>query len=104
MMLISTVFIAVGIFFYLPPNLMPLAGEGAMQAVSQITGMDFSKVKIGFDCTMVAISLTICLFVIRSLGSVGIGTILAAVLVGTMHGAITKRFGALKDWLLHLGC
>lgn len=33
MMLISTVFIALGIFMYLPADLMPLAGEGAMQAV-----------------------------------------------------------------------
>ncbi len=104
MIFMSAFFVAWGIFLYLPTNLIPLAGEGAMRAVSQVTGVDFSKVKIGFDCTMVAISLTICLFVIRSLGSVGIGTILAAVLVGTMHGAITKRFGALKDWLLHLGC
>ena len=75
-----------------------------MRAVSQVTGVDFSKVKIGFDCTMVAISLMTCLFVIRSLGSVGIGTILAAVLVGTMHGAITRHFGALRDWLLRLSC
>ena len=104
MIFMSAFFVAWGIFLYLPTNLIPLAGEGGMRAVSQVTGVDFSKVKIGFDCTMVAISLTICLLVIRSLGSVGIGTILAAVLVGTMHGAITKRFGALTYWLLHLGC
>ena len=104
MIFVSALFVAWGIFLYLPTNLIPLAGEGAMHAVSRVTGVDFSKIKIGFDCTMVAISLTTCLFVIRGLGSVGIGTILAAVLVGTVHGAITKRFGALKDWLLHLDC
>ena len=104
MIFMSAFFVAWGIFLYLPTNLIPLAGEGAMRAVSQVTGVDFSKVKIGFDCTMVAISLMTCLFVIRSLGSVGIGTILAAVLVGTMHGAITRHFGALRDWLLRLSC
>ena len=61
MMLISTVFIALGIFMYLPADLMPLAGEGAMQAVSQVSGVEFSKVKIGFDCTMVAVSAVTCL-------------------------------------------
>lgn len=56
MMLVSTVFIAGGIFFYLPADMIPLAGEGAMQAVSTITQIDFPKVKIGFDCSMVEIS------------------------------------------------
>ena len=101
MMLISTVFIAVGIFFYLPPNLMPLAGEGAMQAVSQITGMDFSKVKIRFVCTMVLISIITCLITIHSPGSVGIGTVIAAVLVGTVLGIVTRLFGQQRDRLLY---
>ena len=37
MMLGSTVLIAVGIFFYLPADIVPLAGEGAMKAVSDTT-------------------------------------------------------------------
>lgn len=101
MMLISTFFIALGIFFYLPPNLMPLAGEGAMQAVSQITRMEFSKVKIRFDCTMVLISIITCLIAIHSPGSVGIGTVIAAVLVGTVLGIVTRLFGQQRDRLLH---
>ena len=56
LMLVSTVFIAVGIFFYLPADLIPLAGEGVMQAVSDVTKIEFSNVKIGFDCSMVVIS------------------------------------------------
>ncbi len=31
---------------------MPLAGEGAKKAVSDVTGIEFSKVKIGFDCSI----------------------------------------------------
>ena len=56
LMLVSTVFIAVGIFFYLPANLIPLAGEGVMQAVSEVTHIEFSKVKIGFDLSLIHIS------------------------------------------------
>ena len=100
MLLISTIFIAFGIFLYLPPDIMPLAGEGAMQAVADVSGIAFPKVKIGFDVSMVAVSLITCLIFIKSLGSVGIGTIIAAVLVGMELGYITKCFGNLRDkWL-----
>ncbi|MCC8043864.1 MAG: DUF6198 family protein [Oscillospiraceae bacterium] len=97
MVLISIVLIAVGIFFYLPANIMPLAGEGAMQAVSEITSIPFAKVKVGFDVSMVVISLVTCLILIGNVGSVGIGTIMAAILVGIVLGEITKRFGKKKE-------
>jgi uncharacterized membrane protein YczE len=90
MMLISVVLIALGIFFYLPTNMVPLAGEGAMQAISEVSGIAFSKVKIAFDTSMVTVSLITCLIILHSLGSVGVGTIIAAVLVGTVLGQITK--------------
>lgn len=92
MLLISTVFIAFGIYIYLPPNIMPLAGEGTMKAVSDVSGVPFSKVKIGFDVSMVLISLITCLITIKSTGSVGIGTVIAAFLVGIVLGWITKLF------------
>lgn len=101
MLLISIVLIAIGIFFYLPSNIMPLAGEGAMKAVSDIAHIDFSKVKIAFDISMVAISLIACVIAIHSIGSVGIGTIAAAFLVGAVLGVINKRFGKRRDRLLN---
>ncbi len=99
MILGSTVLVAIGIFFYLPADIIPLAGEGAMQAVSDITHIEFSKVKIGFDSTMVLISLISCLTILHRLGSVGIGTVLAAILVGTELGVINKLFGSYRDRL-----
>lgn len=100
LMLVSTVFIAVGIFFYLPANLIPLAGEGVMLAVSDVTKIEFSKVKMGFDCSMVIISVITCLICIHSLGSVGAGTVIAAFLVGFNLGRVNKAFGAKRDKLL----
>lgn len=100
MMLISTVIIAFGIFMYLPPNIMQLAGEGAMKAVSDVTGIAFPKVKVGFDITMVVISLISCLIFIKGLGSVGIGTIVAAFLVGSILNVIENFLGNYRDkWL-----
>lgn len=100
MMLGSTVLIAVGIFFYLPADIVPLAGEGAMQAIAEKTGIVFNRVKIGFDVTMVLVSLAACLIALHSMGSVGIGTVIAAVLVGAVLGVINRRFGEKRDRLL----
>lgn len=100
LMLGSTVLIAVGIFFYLPANIIPLAGEGAMKAISDRSGIAFNKVKIAFDVAMVTVSLASCLIALHTPGSVGIGTIAAAILVGTVLGMITKRFGRWRDTLL----
>ena len=100
MMLISSVLIAIGIFFYMPANLIPLAGEGTMQAVSDVTGIAFSKVKVGFDVSMVTVSLVVCLIMLHGLGSVGIGTVAAAFLVGIILGYITKWFGKYRDAVL----
>ena len=67
MALVSTVFIAFGIFLYVPANFVPLAAEGVMLAVSKVTGFKFSNVKLSFDISVVVISLITCLIAIRSL-------------------------------------
>ena len=71
-----------------------------MQAVSEGTHIEFSKVKIGFDCSMVAVSVVTCLICIHSLGSVGAGTVIAAFLVGFNLGKLNKAFGGKRDKLL----
>ncbi len=100
MLLLSAVLIAFGIFLYVPADIMPLAGEGIIQAISDVTGIDFSKVKIGFDITLTVISLSVCLAILHNLGSVGIGTVISAFLVGAVHGVITKILGKQRDKLL----
>lgn len=100
MMLISTFLIAFGIFMYVPADIMPLAGEGAMLAISEVTKKPFANIKLIFDVSMVVISLVTCLFIIHSFGSVGIGTIIAAVLVGTELKCITKLLGSFRNKIL----
>lgn len=103
MMFLSAACIAVGIFLYMPADIMPLAGEGAMQAVADVSRIAFSKVKIGFDISMVTISFIGCLILVKSSKSVGIGTVIAAVLVGTMLGWITKKWKKKRDAFLDKG-
>lgn len=91
-MLLSTLLIAYGIHLYVPANLIPLAGEGAMLAISEKYNKSFPSVKLVFDVSMVAISLITCLILLHSIGSVGIGTIIAAFCVGIELKWINKLF------------
>ncbi len=100
MLAVRIVIVAIGIFLYVPADIMPLAGEGTMLAISQVTGFKFSNVKIGFDVSVSVISLVICLITVHSPGSVGIGTVVSAVLTGAALGVITRVFGEKRDRLL----
>ena len=97
-MAISIVLIAFGIFLYVPPKMINLAGEGAMLAISGVTDIEFSKVKIAFDVSMVLISFLTCMTMIHSLGSVGIGTVISAVFVGTVLKCIIRIFEYFKSY------
>lgn len=93
LMILSTFLIAFGIYLYVPTNLIPLAGEGAMLAISEKYNKKFSSVKLVFDASMVVISLITCLVLLHNTGSVGIGTIIAAFCVGIELKWITKIAG-----------
>ena len=54
LLLLSVVCIALGIFLYMPPDIMALAGEGTIKAISDVSGMAFAKVKVLFDSSLVA--------------------------------------------------
>ena len=46
--LISILLVAIGIYIYLPANIIPLAGEGIVRAISDTFKWQFAKVKIFF--------------------------------------------------------
>ena len=98
--MLITVFVALGVFLYVPTGFISLAPEGFLLVASQITKMKFSTVKVICDVAMVIISLVTCLIAIHSLGSVGIGTIVAALLVGTEVKMMTKYWGKSRDKIL----
>ena len=100
--LLSTVLVALGVFLYVHTGFVPLAPEGFMLAIAKRTGAKFANVKLLCDIAMVVISLVACLLVLGELGSVGIGTILAALLVGTEVKILTVWFGSVRDKALGL--
>lgn len=97
LMLFSTVFVAFGVFLYVPTGFVPLAPEGFLVAASKLTKLKFGTVKVICDVAMVIISLVTCIIAIKFLGSVGVGTIVAAILVGTEVKLFTKWFGEKRD-------
>ena len=44
----------------MPANIAPLPGEGCVEAIAIVTGWRFSTIKIGFDASMVVMSLIMC--------------------------------------------
>ena len=100
LMLVSTVIVAVGVYLYISAGLIPLPPEGFLLAVSAVTGIRFSTLKVIGDVAMVLISLVTCLAVIHRFGSIGIGTVAAALLVGNEVRIIAKHLGGRTKRLL----
>lgn len=92
-LILSIFLIAFGIFVYMPANIAPLPGEGCVEAIAIVTDWRFSTVKIGFDASMVIISLIMCaLWYTDIFGAVNVGTILSAFLVGFTLRQITNIY------------
>ncbi len=82
-LIVSIFLTALGIFIYMPANIAPLPGEGCVESIAIVSDWRFSTIKIGFDASMVIISLIMCgLWYTNILGAVNIGTIISAFMVG----------------------
>lgn len=93
LLIVSMFLIAASILIYMPANIAPLPGEGVVEAVSLAYDKRFSKVKVCFDTSMVVLSLIICgLFTSDILGSVNVGTILAAIFIGIIIRYLTELY------------
>ncbi len=91
MVLVSTFLVALGLFFYVPTNIVPLSVEGITQAIAIVSNQPFTKVKVCFDVSVVVLSFVLC-FIFTGVigGSVGIGTIFSAIFVGITLKYINK--------------
>ena len=79
---ISIFLIALGLFFYVPTNLIPLSVEGVTQAIAIVSNRPFSRIKVYLDISIVSIALLLSYGFLGQLGSVGIGTIIGALFIG----------------------
>ena len=90
MTIISIFFISLGLFLYVPTNLIPLSVEGVTQAIAIVTNKPFSKIKVYFDVCVVLTALILSYTFLHQFGSVGIGTILEAIFIGNTVKYIHK--------------
>ena len=93
MSVLSIFLIALGLFFYVPTNIIPLSVEGVTQAIAIVTNRPFPKIKVYFDVCVVLTALIISYAFLGSFGSVGIGTILGALFIGITVKYIHKIHG-----------
>ena len=90
---LSIFLIALGIFIYMPANIAPLPGEGCVESIAIVTGWRFSSIKIVFDTVMVIISVIMCYFFYTTpWGSVNVGTVISAFMVGFTLRQIAKLY------------
>lgn len=82
MCIFSIFIIALGLFFYVPTNIIPMSVEGVTQAIAIVTDNPFPKIKVLFDVTVVSSSLILSYVFLGNFGSVGIGTVISAVFIG----------------------
>ena len=87
---LSILFIALGLFFYVPTNLIPLSVEGVTQAIAIVTDRPFPRVKVYVDITIVLSALALSYGFLGQFGSVGLGTVLGALFIGTTVKFIHK--------------
>ena len=87
---VSIVLIALGIFFYVPANIVPISVEGATQTIAIVLNKPFPIIKVYFDVAVVSSSLILSYLFLGNFGSVGIGTVLGALCIGSTVKLIHK--------------
>ena len=83
-MLLGCVILAFGIWVQLKGAVAMLPGEAMNRAISKVSGFKYENVKIFFDILYIAVSAVICLIFLGKLEGVREGSIIAAVLVGSI--------------------
>ena len=91
-MLLGCIILAFGIWIQLKGNVAMLPGEAMNRAISKVTGKRYENIKIIFDILYITISAVICLVFLGKLEGVREGSIIAAILVGTIIKLYNKAF------------
>lgn len=84
MLMLSIALIAFGVFLEIKANLIFLAGDGLVVAISKAFNREVGRTKICFDCCLVTFGIASSFFIIHNLQGIREGTILSAILVGTL--------------------
>ena len=96
-MLLGCAILALGIWIQLKGGVAMLPGEAMNRAISKASGKRYENVKIFFDILYIVISALICLVFLGRLQGVREGSIIAAVLVGSIIKVYNRIFDKVRS-------
>lgn len=79
---VSVCFLALGVVLETKANVLMTPGDALVGVIAKARGHEYHKVKVRFDCTLMAIGVALSLLYFGHLGSAREGTIIAAVCTG----------------------
>ncbi|MES5939540.1 MULTISPECIES: DUF6198 family protein [unclassified Bacillus cereus group] len=85
-LIVSLFVIAIGLMGYTTAKLPLMPYDALTYTISEKFNLKFGKAKILSDLINVCVAVTICIVFIQSLGSIGIGTLIAAYFIGKILG------------------
>ena len=95
-LLVGCAILAVGISVEVAPDVIKVPGEGIVHAISRVSGMEFGKVKIRFDVTLIIIAIVLSFLFFQRLNGVGLGTIVSAILIGPMISFMNRHLPGIE--------
>ena len=93
---LSCLILALGVSMEVTANVVMMAGEGVVSAIAIVTKKEFGKLKIAFDVTLVICGFIFSFILFHRLNGIREGTVLAALLVGTIVRLINKRLSFME--------
>ena len=91
------VVLGAGIALQITADMVMLSGEGLVRAISLKSGRNFGLVKTVFDLSLVASSIVLSLAVLGRIEGLREGTVLSAMVVGTISRIFIGRFAFLVE-------
>ncbi|MBE7122208.1 YczE/YyaS/YitT family protein [Bacillus cereus] len=99
-LIISLFVIAVGLMGYTTAKLPLMPYDALTYAISEKFNLKFGKAKILSDLINICVAGAICIVFIQSLGSIGIGTLIAAYFIGKILGWMIPYYQpTLQQWV-----
>ena len=95
-LLVGCAILAVGISIEVAPDVIKVPGEGIVHAMARVSGMEFGKVKIRFDVTLIIIAIVLSFLFFQRLNGVGLGTIVSAILIGPMISFVNRHLPGIE--------
>ena len=83
MCVLGSFVLAVGITLCVLSNATVMPGEGVVLAIAHVVRIDFGRIKVIFDCSLVLLAAVVSLAVLHRLEGLREGTVVSAVLTGT---------------------